>query len=246
MLGIALACASLVLRRTAPAALCLTAWFGLAVAALLSFGRVPSTLTELLALGSYAWVSRDAEIPLLVTTYVVASIVGRAFAIELERDAPLSVRPSRVLLIVTFLFAWTYIQRIAIQLGLDFVHFDWGAGAFRQPEAPLWRIGAALVYKHGLARAAILFAVLTPLAAAYRSWVARGLLVVELARVATLVTMLYVSRGSFWTSMRVMGDLPHALCAVVVAAAAYAAVVVREGSPDVVSGYRLGETSRLA
>src|SRR5262249_50726055 len=73
--GIAVAGASLVLRRTLPAPLCIVSWIGLGAFALAAASRAPRTLVELAALASYAWVSRDAEIPLLLATYVVATVV---------------------------------------------------------------------------------------------------------------------------------------------------------------------------
>ena len=217
---------SLLLRRLAPPALCLAAWLSLPIAAALAWRSGRRALAELLALGSYAWVARDAEVPILVATYLVASSVGRALGRDLDREpAGPAVRPSLVIFIVTFLFGWTYIQRIGIQLGLDFTQLDWGAGAFREAGVSPLRIGVALVYKHAFARAAVLYAVLPALSPAYRRWAAQGLLLAELLRAATLVAMLYFCRHSFWTVLRVLGDIPHAMLAVVVAAVAcYAAV----------------------
>src|SRR5262249_55513199 len=151
---------SLVLRRSAPAPFCVVAWIGLGLIPPLAAGRLPRALVELAALASYLWVSRDAEVPIVLATYVVATVVAEAAAAGFARDGERAVLPSRVLLLVTFVFAWTYLQRIGVQLGIDFVHLDWGAGAFREPGVSLLRIGCALVYKHGLAFAAIVFAVL--------------------------------------------------------------------------------------
>jgi hypothetical protein len=59
----------------------------------------------------------------------------------------------------------------------------------------------------------------------YRLWTIRGLLIAEAVRAASLATMLFVSRHSFWTAMRVMGDVPHAVIAVLVAAVGFLIVV---------------------
>jgi hypothetical protein len=213
----AVASACLVLRRYAPAPLCVIAWIGLAIAAVLVLRRGSRTLGELLALASYAWVSRDAEIPLLLATVYIATELGDAVGESLARR-PGDTPKSAIVAIVAFLFAWTYLQRIGVQLGVDFVHLDWGAGAFRQADVSIERIAGALIFKHALARAAILFAVLAPLAGHVRDWALRGLFIVEVGRAATLVTMLYACRTSYWTPFRMVGDVPHTLLAVLVAA----------------------------
>ena len=226
VVGAILAMSCLWLRRSAPAPFCLTAWLSLGALAFLTWRRGDRRLTELLALSSYAWVSRDAEIPALLATYLVACFAGDSFARDLARDvrddgpnAPL--RPTHLLALITFLFAWTYSQRIGVQLGIDFTSFDFGAGSFREADASLLRILAAVLYKHVLARAAILFAVLIPLRADYRNWSLRGLMVAEAARIAVLTVHLIVCRGSFWTSLHALGDLPHAMLGLVTAAFAY-------------------------
>lgn len=220
-LGAAVAITSLALRRSGPAPLCITGLVGMPVAAFFAWRRGRRALAELLLLGSYAWVSRDGELPILAATLVVASAVGHALAKSLKGRPP---RPSAVLVLVTFLFAWPFLQRIGIQQGIDFIHLDWGAGAFRDRDVSIARVGLSLGYKHLLARGAVVFAVLAALPPAYRSPAVRGLLVAEVARAAALITMLYICGGSFWTAMRVIGDIPHALAAVVVAALGVVAV----------------------
>jgi hypothetical protein len=222
--GAAIAMAPLWLRLTAPASVCVAAWLGLAGLAWIAYRRGQPALAELLALGSYGWVSRDAELPILIGTYIVARSVGEAFARDLTRRPDEPTRVSLVLFIATFLFAWAYVQRIGVGLGIDFTHLDFGAGTFREPGVSIARIAAGLVYKHGFAWAAVALAVLAPLSAHARRSVVRVLLVASLVRVAALTTLLYACRDSFWTSLRVIGDLPHALLAAVLAAIAYALV----------------------
>ncbi len=273
----ALAVASLVLRRFAPAAVCITGWLGCAIAvplvwrrgswlktaapvaaarlalmrvkvgqaaapvaaarlaltrvkvsqaaapvaaARLALTRVKVSQSELLALASYSWVSRDAEIPALLLTYVVASLVGETFA-QQDRDAQKPLHPAAVLALVTFLFAWIFIQRIGVQLGVEFTSLDFGAGSFREAGAPMWRLVSAVCFKHALAVTGLVFAVLTPLRKTSRVSVARGLVIAEAARAAVLTAHLLICRGSFWTSLHALGDLPHALLALVVAAGAW-------------------------
>lgn len=213
-------------RRFAPAPLCVAAWAGLALLAPLAWARGRETAALLFALGSYAWVSRDAEVPILVGTLLLAALVGEALGALARREGP-APRPALVLLAVTVLFAWSFLQRIGVQLGLDFMYLDWGAGTFRQPDASILRIGLGIGSKHALALLGLLWLALGPLPPAHRLAVARGMLVAELVRASVLTTMLYVSRGSFWTAMRVMGDLPHALLAVVVTALVFAVLSLR-------------------
>ncbi len=225
-LGLIAACASLYFRRVAPAPLCFAVWIGAALAAYGAYGRVPRSLVELTALTSYAWVSRDQEIPILLASYVLASAVGDAVGRDLARDGEHSdLRPSAVLLLVSFLFGWTFVQRIGVQGGIDFIHLDWGAAAFREGDISMVRVGAGIAFKHMLARGAVFFALLVALPQRYREWVTRGVLVAETAHIATLVLFLYFGRSSFWTSMRAIGDAPHALMAVLTASIALVLVV---------------------
>ncbi len=222
----ALACLCLFLRRVAPAPLCLVGWFGSAIVlvflAFIAPGRRVRAYIELVALTSYAWVSRDAELPLLLATYAIAVEVGESLRVEGNGR----ITPSLVLGIVTFLFSWTYVQRVGVELGLDFGHFDFGAGSFRQQGTSLVRIAAALVYKHGLARVGVIAAVLVPLSPRLRVFAAQGLFLAELGRTTMLIVLFYACRDSFWTSLRVVADAPHSLTATVVAAGAYGVSVM--------------------
>ena len=100
----------------------------------------------------------------------------------------------------------------------------------RDPNVSMGRIGLAIVYKMIIPRAAVVFLILAALSPLYRLWTIRALFVAEAIRAASLATMLYVSRHSFWTAMRVMGDIPHALIAVLVAAGAFAIVAYQSKS----------------
>jgi hypothetical protein len=219
--GVAAAFGSLILRPRAPAPLCIALWVLMPIAAWLAWTRGRHVLGELLSLASYAQVARDDELPVLVASYLVARAVGAGLASSAPAE---QVRPAVVICATTFLFAWTFLQRIGIQGGIDFVQLDWGAGAFREQGVGMWRIGTAIVYKHSFARAAVLLAVLSALHGSTRTWTARALLVTETLRLATLATTLYVCRDSFWTSLRAIGDVPHALAAVTVASAALVVV----------------------
>ena len=90
--------------------------------------------------------------------------------------------------------------------------------AFRDPDASVARIGFALVWKHAFARAAVIYVLFAALAPAVREGLARALVAMEAARACLLVIVLYVCGDSFWTSLRVIGDLPHPLIGLCVAA----------------------------
>jgi hypothetical protein len=214
-LGALIAIGSLVLRRSAPPALCLAAWLTLPIAGLVFLRGRTRPLGELLLVSGYMWVSRDFDVPVLVAVVLLSDIVGRSLGRELGDGAP----PRLVFLaIVTFLFSIGFVGRVGLENGIDFTHLDWGAGAFRDPNASMARIGFALVWKHAFARAAAIYVVFIALGGELRHAIAKALVVTEAARACLLIIVLYVCGGSFWTSLRVIGDLPHPLIALCVAA----------------------------
>ncbi len=234
VVGIAIAAASLWFRRSAPPALCLAAWITLPIAGVLLLRGRTRILGELLLVSGYMWVSRDIDVPVLVAIIVLSDIVARSIGRQLGDDSP---RALPLLAIVTYLFAITFLGRIGVENGIDFTQLDWGAGAFRDPTASVARIGVALVFKHVLARAAVIYVVFSAIAPSLRFTVARALVVSEGARACLLVIVLYVCGGSFWTALRVIGDLPHPLVALCVAAAAlvaYAPRGLRAAAPQLV------------
>jgi hypothetical protein len=218
----ALAVACLVLRRAAPPSLCLAGWAlctTLALAA--AFGR-RRAMAELVGIAAYAWVSRDLEIPFLLATYLVAVAFGEALARDLARPASSNAPQLAVLALVTFAFAWGYVQTVAIQQGIHFMHLDFGAGTFRDPDVTLHRIVFALIYKYTLARAFLLFGLLAPLTHAIRLRALAALVAVYALRATVLVASLEAARHSFWTPIWVTSELPHVLLPLVLAAAAAA------------------------
>jgi len=227
----ALAALSLVLRRSAPAWVCLAGWGIVAALAAVALYRRQRAYAELLAFGSYAWVSRDLEVPLFLASYVVAvgfgDAVGKRLA-EQDHTAPGSEGSARILTlsIVAFVFAWGFVQLAGIQLGLHFMHLDFAAGTFRDLGVSMPRIVLALVYKYAVARAFLLFGALLPLPRSMRQLALRSLVALYALRATVLVGSLEASRGSFWTPVWVTSELPHVLLALLMVAVAYA--VVRE------------------
>ena len=225
----ALAALALVLRRSAPAWACLGGWALFTVLAAVAIHRKQRAFAELLAFGSYAWVSRDLEVPLFLASYVVAVGFGEALGKRLEAQEGSSANggsasPSRVLTlsIVTFAFAWGYVQFAGIQLGLHFMHFDFAAGTFRDPGVTMPRIVLALIYKYAVARGFLLFGLLLPLHRSMRLLALRSLVAVYALRATVLVASLEAARRSFWTPVWVTSELPHVLLALVIVASATA------------------------
>lgn len=216
----ALAALSLELRRNAPASVCLVGWGLLTILAAVAIHRRQRAYAELLAFASYAWVSRDLEVPLLLASYVVAIGFGEAVGKQLAE----SPAPSRVLTlsIVSFVFAWGFVQLAGIQMGMHFMHFDFAAGTFRDLGVSMPRIMIALVYKYAVARGFLLFGVLLPLSRPMRLLVLRSLIALYALRAAVLVGSLEAARNTFWTPIWVTSELPHVLLALLMVAIAYA------------------------
>lgn len=220
----AVAAFSLELRRNAPASICLAGWGLLAVLAAVALYRKQRAFAELLAFASYAWVSRDLEVPLFLASYVVAVGFGEAVGKRLEAEREGSSR-ILTLSIVSFAFAWGYVQFAGIQLGLHFMHFDFAAGTFRDPGVTMPRIVLALIYKYAVARGFLLFGLLLPLRRSMRLLALRSLVAIYALRATVLVASLEAARRSFWTPVWVTSELPHVLLALLIVASATAYVL---------------------
>lgn len=225
----AVAVLSLELRRSAPAAACLIGWAAVSVAAGVAIRRRDRIAAELLAFGAYAWVSRDLEVPLFLASYLVAMGFGEALGKDLGEQPEGSAAARRnprvlVLSVVAFVFAWGFVQVAAIQLGIHFMHLDFGAGAFRDAGVSMPRIVVALVYKYAVARGFLLFGALLPLSRSMRLIALRSLVALYAVRATVLVASLEAGRNSHWTPIWVTSELPHVLLALVVVAIAYVAL----------------------
>jgi hypothetical protein len=172
------------------------------------------------------------EVPILLASYMVAVGFGEAVSKRFESQpgstaddgfahSPRSFRVL-VLSIVAFAFAWGYVQSAGIQLGLHFMHFDFAAGAFRDPNVSMPRIVIALIYKYAVARSFLLFGLLLPLRRPLRLLVLRSLVALYALRATVLVASLEAARRSFWTPVWVTSELPHVLLALLIVASATA------------------------
>lgn len=160
----------------------------------------------------YALLSRDLEWPFLVAAVVLATHLAE----ELARDEKDAIPLAPHLLLVTAAFAAAYVGRVGVQQGFHFLHMDWGAGAFHDPNVGTWRIGLGIATKHVLAIFAILASMSLVLPVRMRALLWRGMVLASLARIAVIALMLHVCRNSFWTPVWVVGELPNTLIAMIV------------------------------
>ena len=131
------------------------------------------------------------------------------------------------------MFCLISVQRLSLQGTQDFGGMDLGAGGFGDVNVPAALVGVILGYKYALAAALLLLAVLGPLAPAEAKATLSYLFAVFLLRATALLGMLFVAGGSYWTGLRVLGELPFALL--------FAAVVL--GCLTAVSAYRPSSSS---
>ncbi|MSP23703.1 MAG: hypothetical protein EXR75_00775 [Myxococcales bacterium] len=251
-LALLVAAASLT-RGKLPSLVGVLGWAGAPVLALFVWRRHRS-LAELLFLVAFALVARPSELVLFVATTFIGEAIAAACGEALrqhsrstpidrpnadtvpaqgDRPSPLVVSASTdrpralvVIALVLLTFSLVFLQRVGVQGGLDFTQLDFGAGTFASSSTSYLQIGGAIVTKHLLATFAILVAVLGPLERGHRASVARAFFATELARMLVLTAMLFACRTSFWTAMRVMSDLPHAMLAALAASLACAFMLV--------------------
>jgi len=227
---------ALLLRDFAPPTVVVATFYGATLAALvfatlpkhLTFlgGHTPSRAAITAALAAYATVSRPAEVPYVILSLLAAEALGAAWLRAAERSDGPRV-PAALAIAATLLFALPWLQRVAIQEGIHFTHFDFHAGAFREDDVGLGRLIVANVVKHGAPRA-LLLGLFLQTAGRFRRPLLEGLVVTEGARAAVLVLLLYVCRHSFWTPVWVLGDLPHALLGMLLPSGLLAGLALRE------------------
>lgn len=221
-----LAIAALVARRFVPALPGRALLVACAIAALFFALRRQRLPALFFGVASYSWVSRDAELVAVVATLLVADGVGAAFArhrVALGGD-PERLEPAQLLLVVCFVFGLAFVQRIGIQGALDFGALDWGAAGFGDPHVPAWVVGGALGLKYLLGLWLVLGAFVSELGGALASPVLRAVFLLFLARTVVLSAMFFVAGSSYWTGLRLLGDLPFAMLWLVAAGIAWAAL----------------------
>ncbi|MBK7585503.1 MAG: alkaline phosphatase family protein [Myxococcales bacterium] len=208
-----LALSALVLRRFVPplpGRLLLVGYAALAVVFVLRRERLPALLA---ALATYAWVSRDIELLTLGASLLLADGVGAALARHraLAGKVESALEPGQLALIACFVFGLTFVQRIGIQGAIDFGAMDWGVAGFGDPHVPAWIVGSALISKYALGLWLVLGAFASQLGAPLSGVVLEVAFLAFLGRTVVLASMFLVAGASFWTGLRVLGDLPFAL-----------------------------------
>ncbi len=179
-------------------------------------GRRSWALT--LGMCSYALLARLWEVPWVLSTVAAAGVVGAA----LTKQPSLAPSAFRHIVLLTFLFCLTLVQRLAIQGTQDFGGMDLGAGGFGDVNVPAPLVGVFLGYKYALPSALLLLAALSPLPRATTRLTLRWLFALFLLRTSALLGMLFIAGGSYWTGFRVLGELPFMLLFAVVCLACLA------------------------
>lgn len=153
------------------------------------------------------WVAREIETVPLIATVSAAWIFGTRLA---ERPKP---EISRADLIMTLLFGFSlmFALRMGLQDGLEFGGMDWGAAAFNDPSISAFVVGTALVYKYAMGALLVAYALGARLLHDSERRILIGLSLCMLLRSVALAAMFFVAGNSYWTALRVLGDLPTAV-----------------------------------
>lgn len=216
LLFVALATASLVLRRSA------APWLGRPLLVGLPLLGAWLLWRRQLALGwwfifcGFIWVSRDFEVLPACAGLGIALLLGERFA-GVAHDG---WNRGRWLCAVGVLFCVMFLVRLGISQGLDVLSLDFGAGAFGDRHVPAWWVAFAVIWKYVLVTLLIVFAALRGMPPRVAARTVVALVAIGVTRAAVLLGMMQCSQGSFWTTMRVMSDLPFALLFAVAAALA--------------------------
>ena len=219
---------SFVLRRFAPAWLGRPALVGLPLLALWPLRRGYLVHAALCLLAGYGWVSRDIELPTVAAALGLASLVGRRCA-QLVGDDAGNARP---LTLLAYWFALAFVLRLGVSGGIDPTHLDLSAGSFGDRAVSAGWIAFCIIWKNLLVFTLLGALLLASLEARLASKLARGFAVIFACRAALLLAMMQCAQGSFWTSMRVIGDLPYTMMLFVAAGAAW---LVHRGAMRAVS-----------
>jgi len=110
-----------------------------------------------------------------------------------------------------FAFALAFALRMGIQDGLEFGGLDFHAGAFAAPDVSATLVGVALAYKYALALLVLHLALSLRFPFVNQAQLAAALIACFVARALSLSLMFFFCGNSYWTALRVLGDLPTAL-----------------------------------
>lgn len=231
LVAMAIAGACLALRRVVPPWLGRTLLVGLPLvgAALLARGQFRAGFWAVLA--GYLFVSRDFELLPIGAGLGIALLLGQRYA----QISEAAWTRGRFLLALGVLFCLMFLVRLGVSMGLDALSLDFTAGAFGDRHVPAWWVTFAVIWKYVLVTALVVLTALHHLPGRLASRALSVLTAIGLVRAAVLLGMMQCSQGSFWTTMRVMSDLPFAVLFAVTTALLFpfvSAVARRADEPD--------------
>jgi hypothetical protein len=181
------------------------AWLFCAAACIVALLRGRGAWSILFGLCGVLWLARDFEVTALIACVGSASIVGGRLS---RRGRELS--RSDLVLSLLFGFSLMFALRMALQDGLEFGGMDWGAAGFNDRSVSDIVVGAALVYKHGMCAWLIAYALGAQLGQTSELRLMAGLACCMLGRSLALSGMFFFAGNSYWTALRVLGDMPTA------------------------------------
>jgi hypothetical protein len=160
-----------------------------------------------LLLAGYLWTSRDFEVLPVTAGLGILWLLGQRW-----QHVPLECwTRGRWLISVGVIFCVMFLVRLGMSAGLDALNLDFGAGAFGDKNVSASWVTFAVIWKYVLVTAALLVAALHGLPSGVAEQSVVPLVALGVCRAAVLLGMMQCSQGSFWTTMRVMSDLPFAL-----------------------------------
>jgi len=209
LFAIVIACGSVLLRRSMPSTVGLFAIVALPLLAVTAASRGRNTLACGLGFASYGLISRPEE----VLAVIGALIVIEAIAASTEQsasldDPPFHRRPFAIATLTLGLVAASYLVRIGVQRGLDFPTIDWGAGKFDEPAPGQLRLALVIAWKFVAPFLLLVWLLVRGLSPEMRRGVLVSSSIVLVLRGATMTLTLFLARSSFWTSYRMLSDLP--------------------------------------
>ena len=210
----ALAAASLLLRRVAPAWVGRPLLVGLPLVGIACLWRRELKLGLWLILAGYLWVSRDFEVLPVTAGLGIVALLG-------ERFGAVSAKGwsrGRFLCAVGVVFCVMFLVRLGMSAGLDALSLDFAAGAFGDKHVSASWITFAVIWKYVLVAVLLMLTALRGVTRDIAERCVVALIALGVCRAAILLGMMQCSQGSFWTAMRVMSDLPFALLFAVAAA----------------------------
>lgn len=180
------------------------AWLASIALVIYAIRRHKPAFAIVAAVAGLLWISRDFEHIPYLATLSVAWIIG-AQLVRLSRD---DLSRGDFILSLLIGFGLMFALRMGQQDGLDFGGMDWGAAAFNDPHVSATLVGVALVYKYAVGAAMVAYALSSRLAPRAELRLLTGLCLCLIFRVISLSGMFFFAGGSFWTALRVLGDLP--------------------------------------